>query len=256
MPTSEHLNDLAGGYAEHTLEGTQLEDAVAHVNSCPACARDVAVQQQVRDSLRARAAVLREPVPATLESRVVELLGRPTVVPFDRPARADARRPAWRMRRFVPASLAAGLLLAVTAGALAPSGSVLAAQLALDHLKCKLIAPVAPGSDARQLAERWQADRGWPVAVPGTAPDLGLQFVGLRNCLYHDGTLAHVMYDFRGRRLSLFVMPHAHADPHALTVFGQRTVTWTKGDRAYAVVAPSEVGDLGGIAAYFREAAH
>jgi anti-sigma factor RsiW len=255
MSTSTHLNELACGYAEQALDGARLEEARAHVDSCPACARDVAIQHQVRESLRARASALREAAPPPLEARIRAAVGRRTVIAFERPARAQAPRPAWRARRFVPASLAAGLLLAVAAGALSPSGSVLAAQLALDHLKCKLIAPVAPGSDARQLGERWKAERGWPVQVPASSPDLRLELVGLRNCLYHDGTLAHVMYDLRGRRLSLFVMPHAHADAHALTVLGQRTVTWTKGDRAYAVVAPAEAGDLGAVAAYFRDRA-
>jgi anti-sigma factor RsiW len=92
------------------------------------------------------------------------------------------------------------------------------------------------------------------VTVPGSHPGLGLRFVGLRNCLHHEGTMAHLMYDYRGHRLSLFVMPHTETVERDADVFGQQTHTWAAGGRGYALVAEGAIGDLKDVAEYLRHA--
>jgi anti-sigma factor RsiW len=246
-------------HADGALDSTEQGAVSAHLAACPACARDAALQLVVRQALRTHAATLTEAAPASLRARVAAIATaappaeRATVVPFATwPAQPERRR---RWTGFVPMTAAATLLLAFGVGALSPTGTVLAAQLALDHLKCRAIAPITAGADPYEVGRTWERTRGWPVAVPGSRPALHLQFVGLRRCMYHDGTMAHLMYDYRGHRVSLFVMPHAEANAERLAVLGQQTETWTADGRTYAVVADGGAGDLADIAAYFRQAA-
>lgn len=251
MPSCEHIAPSLCQFADGTLPLSAHPDVVRHLEQCPACARDLEEQSSVRRALSAEAGVLRGTAPDALRARVTALVSSPkTVVPF--PA---AARPKKTWTRLVPASLAAGVLLAAAVGAFSPAGTVLAAQLALDHLKCRAIAAVTPDADAMAVAREWEDRWGWPVTVPPTASSLGLSFVGLRNCLYHDGTMAHLMYDYRGHRLSLFVMPHSEARADALAMLGQHTETWAAGGRTYALVVDGTAGNVDEVAAYLRQAA-
>jgi anti-sigma factor RsiW len=250
MSSCEQTIERLCQYADGALPEPERAEVDRHLARCRDCQSEVATQRAVRAALRTHAGALREPASVGLRSRVTAMVASPAVLPF---RAARPRRASQRWARVVPASLAAGLVLAVGIGALAPSGTVLAAQLALDHLKCRVIATVSPEADPGELARRWQHDRGWPIAVPGSRPELRLSLLGLRNCLYHDGTMAHLMYDYRGHRVSLFVMPHREAAAPDMSLLGQHTLTWAASGRTYAVVADAAAGDLGEVAAYLRQ---
>jgi anti-sigma factor (TIGR02949 family) len=256
MDSGEHVTDVLCQHVDGSLQMSDQETVTAHLAACPACARDAALQMVVRRALRTHASSLTETAPDSLRARVAGLASpvvtqaAGVVVPF--PANV-VRRATRRWTRVLPMTAAATLLLAVGAGLLSPTGTVLAAQLTLDHLKCRAIASVSPGADPTHLGREWEQSWGWPVTVPGSRSDLDLSFVGLRHCLYHDGTMAHLMYDYRGHRVSLFVMPQRDAVANRFALLGQRTETWSAGGRAYAVVADEGAGELGSIAAYFRQ---
>jgi anti-sigma factor RsiW len=129
---------------------------------------------------------------------------------------------------------------------------VLAAQLAFDHLKCLVVAATEAGVVPAEVERQWQERRGWPIGVPASAPSLDLQLVGLRTCLYHDGHMAHVLYEHGGQRVSLFVMPQREAAAAVLSVFGQQTRTWSHDGRTYAMVADAAAGPLEAVAAYLE----
>lgn len=254
--TCARYEGLRARWADGEVGSPELLDLRRHLDACPACADDVRRQQDARQALRGHAAQLRGAAPDALRQRVEALVaaeaGRGKVLPM---AAHRARRAWARPLTWMPRSVAAALLLAVSgivaAGALAPTGGVLAAQLALDHLKCLVIAPTEPGVDARRIERQWEQSHGWAVTLPESSPERGIALVGLRTCLYHDGRMAHVLYDRGGHRVSLFVMPHREAAAAVLDVFGQQTRTWTRDGRTYALVA-SGAGSLDEVADYFE----
>jgi anti-sigma factor RsiW len=257
--TCERFGGLRARWVDGDIDAADALSLRLHLESCEACERDVREQREVRELLRARAVALRAPAPETLRQRVAAIVADGAAKPASNvvPMRPRAARPLLgTLRQWMPRSAAAAVFIAVAGvvavGALAPRGSVLAAQMALDHLKCMVIAPTRPGVDAAEIEQQFREQRGWAVTVPPSAPALGLQLVGLRTCLYHDGHMAHVLYELEGKRVSLFVMPHREAAAAALQVFGQQTRAWSHDGRTYALVAAEESGSLDGVAAHFE----
>ncbi len=152
--------------------------------------------------------------------------------------------------------MAATLALAV-AGVflygLRDNAGALAAQLAVDHVKCFEFAPhpdVVP--DARTVAREWAAARGWSLKVPEATPTQELELLGARRCLSTLGATAHLMYKWHGHPLSVYVL-NTHAanvgsDPKIIERLGQEAIIWSKGDRTYAVVAKGRPSDIEQIA--------
>jgi anti-sigma factor RsiW len=199
-----------------------------HLAACGACHAEALRERAVHDLLRSRAGALRETAPAHLRDRV-RRGSRVLPLPSTRPARRAAT--SWRM------PLAAGLLLAlIGAGAFAPAGSVLAAQLAFDHLKCQWLSPSNPGVDPETLETHWQDSHGWAIDVPPGDPAAGLVLEGARRCLFHGGSMAHVFYRFEGQSVSLFIVPSPSSRDHGQAIMGIDTLTWAAGDRTYALV--------------------
>ncbi len=253
----QRYEGLRARWADGDLPPVEAVDLQQHLATCPACAGDVAAQRHVRDALRQEAADLRGRAPDALRQQVLAAMAAPAQGARVLPMRARPSRQPWSaLTRWVPRSAAAAVLLAVTgvvaAGALAPRGGVLAAQLALDHLKCLVIAPTEPHVEAAEVERQWQQARGWAIDVPPSSGDLGLRLVGLRTCLYHDGQMAHVLYEHAGHRVSLFVMPQHESPAAALDVLGQQTRTWSHDGRTYALVVADEAGSLGQVEGYFR----
>lgn len=237
-----------------------------HLASCPVCEEDVRQQREVREALRLRAAELRGLEPRASEDlrrRVAAIVAdaapatsapqAPTLAATTTHSGRALRRSVWQ---WLPRTAAAAVLLAVTGvvltGALAPRGGILAAQLALDHLKCLVIATTSPGADPAVIGREWRERGGWDIEVPPSAEAIGLRLVGLRTCLYHEGQMAHVLYDVHGERVSLFVMPQHGRAGAELDVLGQHTRTWSRGGRTYALVAAGDPGPLEAVAAHFE----
>lgn len=234
----ESISPLLAALVDDELTPDARRSVQAHLLTCPACRTEARRQRDVRALLQARASALHEAAPDALRGRI-----RPS-------APLPVRRRAWAL------PLAASLLIGIIGlGAFAPSGALLAAELALDHLKCRLLATDQHDPSPAALARRWQAERGWAIDVPPGDAAAGITLAGLRHCMFHGGSIAHLLYDYRGRRVSLYVIPERQGST-ALAIMGLDTVTWTAGDRLIGLVADAPDGDVAALQAYFQQQLH
>ena len=142
-------------------------------------------------------------------------------------------------------AFAAAAMVVLTLGAvLLPvatmrSTAVLAAQLALDHLKCFTIEGDADGEPiAKAQAEATlKREFDFTVTVPASLAAEKLELMAVRRCLYGDGRAAHVLYRLDGEPVSLFIIPGLARPAAELSLFGHEQVVWTAGDRTYMLVA-------------------
>jgi anti-sigma factor RsiW len=229
------------------LHDAAAVDIDAHLRACSPCRDKLAAQRAAHDVLHARAARLRVCAPDDLHRRCAA-----------QAAASTRSRPLLR-RSLIPLSLAATLLLAV-AGVFVfginDRVQALAGSLALDHKKCFQLAPDHATVDAATAARDWAARQGWTLAVPETAPGEQLELLDVRRCLSTLGLSAHIMYRWRGRPLSVFVMKGAPARRDSLDryveVLGEDAVLWTSNGRTYAVVGRAPRADLQQVARYVR----
>ncbi|MSO62748.1 MAG: hypothetical protein EXQ50_11770 [Acidobacteria bacterium] len=224
-----------------------------HLASCPACRQAMQVQAIARAVLRTRAAQLSVVAPPGLSTRII--------------ASARAERPeaaailSWRGR--LSAFSAAAILVLTLGFALLSivterSTVVLAAQLALDHLKCFMIdgdsdgAPISKADAEATIAREY----GWTASVPASAAAEGVELMAVRHCLYGDGMAAHLLYRVKGQAVSLFIMPGLVRPAAELSVLGHDEVVWTQGDRTYMLVADAgTTAGLARVASYLRNEA-
>jgi len=223
-----------------------------HLASCPACRQAMQVQVTARAVLRTRAAQLSVVAPPGLRTRII--------------ASARAERPeaaailSWRGR--LSAFSAAAILVLTLGFALLPivterSTVVLAAQLALDHLKCFMIdgdsdgAPISKADAEATIAREY----GWTASVPASAAAEGVELMAV-HCLYGDGMAAHLLYRVQGKPVSLFILPGLARPAAELRVLGHDEVVWTQGDRTYMLVAGAgTTAGLARVASYLRNEA-
>ena len=138
------------------------------------------------------------------------------------------------------------------------STAVLAAQLALDHLKCFTIEGDADGEPiAKEAAESTLKNEfDLTVNVPPSLASDHLELMAVRRCLYGDGRAAHLMYRLNGEPVSLFVVPGLARPAAELSLFGHDQLVWTEGDRTYVLVARGGTReDLARVAPYLRNEA-
>jgi anti-sigma factor RsiW len=235
--TCREIEDRLPSYVDGTSNGDAAAIA-AHLEHCDACRASAHAQTVARTVLRSRAAQLSPVAPPGLLTRVV------STTPFGdtRAAKQDVIV-SFVWTRF--SAFAAAVLVVLTLGAvLLPvvtvrSTAVLAAQLALDHLKCFTIegdgdgAPIAKADAEATLRKEF----GLSVAVPDAVPAEHLQLMAVRRCLYGDGRAAHVMYRLDGEPVSLFILPGLTRPAAELSLFGHDQIVWTQGDRTYMLVS-------------------
>ena len=235
-------------WADEALPAAERAEVDRHLAACPPCRVAADSERAGRQILRACAARLpSEPLPPGLRSRCEAM------------AREHARqeRPWW-MRTLVPVTIVA-ILLVFTASTLFSlatrrSDAVLAMQLTADHVKCFGIfdSPGTPSLDSR-TAERQLADSyGWNVRVPPSAPQVGVQLVGARRCLYADGSIPHVMYHVNGEHVSLFMLEGVERPPSDLVTLGHRSQIWSTGGTTYVLVSSASSGNTAAIANYMK----
>jgi anti-sigma factor (TIGR02949 family) len=232
----EMLTPVADGEA-----GADVRQAVdEHLERCPRCARRFEAEDAARAVVHARRPALQVAAPEALRARC-----RPPAPPRS------------RLRRWVPLSLAATLFLAVGGAFLLTLGrptEALAAELALDHMKCFKTQDITARADAAAVARDWEQTQGWTIPVVPGMPDEGIALVGLRRCFSTSGQMAHLMYSDHGQPLSVYVLRRSGAGAHELEVLGQRTVIWSSGDRTYAVVGNEAPEVLARVCAHVRQA--
>ena len=227
----------------------------AHLATCPPCRDRVAAERAARLVVHSRREGLRCCASDALRTRC----GRLAAPPSGPRSAAGVLK-----RRWVPLSLAATLVLAV-AGVfligLSDRVEVFAAQLALDHVKCFKFTPdrITVG-DPAVIGREWASTRGWALKVPSSAPEYNLELLGVRRCGSTSGSVAHVLYRWRGEPLSVYVLPSSIAPSRALRTvvdtMGYEAVVWTHAGRTYAVVARGARDEVARVANYVRVSAY
>lgn len=221
-----------------------------HLESCACCRDLVGRERAARDAVQARGAGLRPCAPEHLKARCAAQAAVRS---------AAARPPVYR--RWVPVSLAATVLLAVAAVfglGLTNKVEALAVQTTVDHVKCTRLTP-PDAADPLAAAHRWQARFGWPLRVPPSGGQPGLQFRGVRRCAVTDGRVAHLIYSWMGEPLSVYVLPERTLGDATEFVrrFRHQSVLWSQNDRTYIIVTPRpRDAALDGLVAYVRAAAY
>jgi anti-sigma factor RsiW len=216
----------------------------AHLVACPSCRGNAERERTARDLIRTHRDRLRTTAPPALHARC-ETASRTEPSP--------ARRSA--IRAWMPLSLAATLLLAV--GGVFVFGlndrvEALAAGLVLDHSKCFKIAPAAGNDDAAEDEALWAKNQGWAITVPPSSPDEQLTLVDVRRCLTADGWSAHLMYRWRGKPLSVYVVPMVVGSAAPSETLGHETEIWADNGRTYAVLADGRPPGFDEIVSYMR----
>jgi anti-sigma factor RsiW len=244
----QDMSSLIARAADVDLAPEMRSALDGHLATCEPCRQAATIQRDVHALLRARAENLQVRASDTLRARVETQVGA-----------GNRRQPAFAPFRLpVAATLLLTCLVLGTYG-LTSSSTVLAAQLALDHLKCvKLIQDSGGrGIDPVEAGREWTRVYSWTLTVPSGPADGPSRLVGVRRCLYGHGHLAHLLYEVNGEIVSLFIMPRTgyQASEQAAfrEVIGQQTRMWADGDQTFALVGGSAATDLAVLERQFRE---
>ena len=258
-----HCEPLLAAYVDGAASAGDRERIERHIESCACCRAWVAQERAAHEALRARRSGLRACASEHLKARCAAYADR-TATMSSRPLVPRPRRAA-AIRRWVPMSLAAALVLAVAAvfglGVTHPA-QALALQTTIDHAKCSRFHLPEGAVDPVTTAQQWQARFGWPLRLPTPAsepavdPDLPLRTV--RRCAVTDGRVAHLIYSYQGEPLSVYVLPKRTLvnEPQFVRRFKHETVMWSQGDRTYILVSSGPRDGLTRMMAYVRAAAY
>lgn len=256
MSSCREVEPFLTPYADDEVESSARAAVEAHLGACPPCRERVTSERAARELVQTRKDVLRGCASDHLKRRCAGQRA------------AGASAPAAPVRRvprraLIPLSVAATFLLAV-AGILLfgvnQTVEALAAQLALDHVKCFQFQPTGPGSaDAEALGLEWSKKRGWALKVPASSREQDLELLAVRRCASTQGLTAHLMYKWRGAPLSVYVLnsraPGLPRVEQFVEKLGQDTIVWSRDGRTYAVVARAERAELEPIVRYVKIAA-
>jgi anti-sigma factor (TIGR02949 family) len=232
-----HLAPFVDGEASPSMR----ESIAAHLAACPPCRKHADAESSARQVVHAHRADLRAVCPDTLRHRCEKLSGAGPKSSF--------------VRRWMPLSLAASVLLAVSAAFLYSVNNpmeALAASLAVDHTACFTFASTNPNTDPVTAAAGWQQSEGWSIRIPMAKPADDLKLVGVRDCASTAGPAAHLMYTYRGKPLSLYVLPKDEGHSGTASKMGRDAVIWCAKGRTYAVVADGHPQDLNRIVDYMK----
>ena len=249
MGSCEDVGRLVTPYLDGEAGQADRQAVDAHLRACRPCARRAAAEATARRVVMVKAASLSIAAPDALRQRCAALAPSPK------------RQRRWVLAGWRAVSLAtASLVVAGLAGTLlyavvTHSPTVLAAELALDHMKCfALFEPRVADADASAVARQLEADYGWRLDVPGSSPADRLTLIGARRCLSTDGRVAHVLYRHNGRPVSLFMIPGTLRPESRIAVAGHVARVWTRSGTTYVMVGSESEPDLQPVAAYFQSA--
>lgn len=253
-PRCREIEALFAPYVDEEAAAPDRAAVDAHLNACGPCRDRIAGERVARDVIRARRAGLRPCASDSLRTRCAAQRIAPAI-----------KGGLVTRRGWVPLSLAAALLLAIGATLFLAGNSVevLAAQLAVDHVKCFQFAPDRAAIDPLAEGRKWEAGYGWPLKVPASAQSEQLELLGVRRCLSTEGRVAHLMYRWRGKPLSVFVLNSRIKDAGdrqgqlaetTLVKMGEQAIIWSRSGQTYAVVADDSSPALQQVARYVRRA--
>jgi anti-sigma factor RsiW len=224
----------------------------AHVRQCAPCRHQLNAEREASRVVREHASALIGHAPLDLRARCAA--ARPQAVAPPRRTVPMLSRASW------PMALAATLVLAVAGSAfyglvVNPSKAV-AAQLALDHLKCFMLFEEPAGLAPAEVQADLKAHYGFDIILPDGPAAGGLALVGGRRCLYLDGSVAHLLYRKGAVQVSLFVLPTgAVLSQTDVDVLGHSAVAFVKGGRTWVALARAPHAETEAIAAIFAASA-
>ncbi len=244
MSSCASIDPLVTPYIDGELVDVERAQVEHHIRQCHHCSARVTAERAVAALCGARRTQLQQSAPPALLARCqVSCVRKPSVEM--RP------RAAWRG----VAPLAAAAVMVVAAGwyATASSAQVIATELALDHVKCRLMNAVLGTRQTEAQVRSSVADWfGWRPELPGHPEQIGLELVGSRPCMYDHGTMAHIMYRRNGALASVYMLPGLTRPAGAARALGHEAVMWSTGDRTFVVVERSRRADVDHLASFFR----
>jgi anti-sigma factor RsiW len=272
MADCKKLDPLVTPYVDGELGATDRAEVDAHLRVCPPCHARVVVEQSVRDLLSVRKHVLKRggaspslrdrcAMAAQADADVARLKPRATNTGnvARRFSGAEAvSRASWQTRRR-PLALAASLVLIVGGaflyGITDRSNRVMAAELVADHVKCFGVNHLLHTQQQASVVESFMASSfGWHAQLPERPQQMGLELIGARPCLYGEGRVAHIMYRYNGRPVSVFMLPNTERRTDVVDVMGHEAAIWPSGGRTFVLVAREPRAELERIASFVHAA--
>ena len=256
MKSCQDVDAIMTAYVDGEVDARETAAVDAHLVVCAPCRERATAEQTIHEVVRVRASRLGERASAALKARCVAAAPGPAETM--RPDVGDVPSGAGWYRRatgWVPLSMAATVLLAVGAvfilGQNEQLEAAFAAQLAIDHDRCfTVLDREAPEFD-EQLAQAVLArDFGLDVTVPAESDDFDV--LDVRECLYDEGRMAHLLCEWRGQPVSLFVVPDRSDREQVLEIVGHDAVIWSQDENAYVLVNEKGPVEIGALTDYVR----
>jgi len=252
MESCQDIRPAVTRVADNEANPAERSRVDGHVGACAPCRGQLTAEREASRVVREHATALIGHAPLGLRARCAA--ARTQSAPAARRPMPLLSRTSW------PMALAATLVLAVAGSAIYglainPSKAV-AAQLALDHLKCFTLFEEPSGLSPAAVQADLKAHYGYDIVLPaGEAAD-GLLLVGGRRCLYLDGSVAHLLYRKGAVQVSLFVLPTgAKLSQTDLDVLGHTAVAFVKGGRTWVAMARAPHAEMEAIASVFAATA-
>lgn len=233
-------------WVDHELTEADCADVEAHLSRCPPCRAHAETERSASELVRARRSeLMRAAQPAeTLRGRCA--------------AAAAAGRGRRRRRQRARIAVAATVVLVAGGWTLRVlterSTTVLAAQLAADHIKCHAVEGNTAAIDADVVQQRLLTRYGFQTIVPPGSADGRLRLIGSRRCLTGEGTNAHILYRFNDRPVSLYLVPNDSRQAATVSVLGRQAYVWSRDNGTYVLVADRPTADLAKLAAHLQRA--
>jgi hypothetical protein len=131
---------------------------------------------------------------------------------------------------------------------------VMAAELAVDHMKCSLVnRALGTRHEHREVRDTLASAFDWQATLPVRPETAGLELVGARPCLYGEGLMAHVMYTHEGRPVSVFMLPGTERPDDLIEVLGHQAVVWSSEGRTFVLMTRGPQAEARRIAAFLHE---
>lgn len=250
-PACSRYREWISSWVDGELEEEATSALETHLSQCEACG---AYAEAERASKTLVAATYAVPVEvAGLRARIRKRLQTDS---------APGRR--WtgvRMPRLAWGALAAALIAALAVGSLTlrpqtvVEASLLVRAAVTDHVECMLgrLPLEVTTSDQAEIGRWLQRRLARPVVLPTLAPE-GKSTMSARTARLANVDGSQILFDRRGRMLSVFIMPaaevpsvpgrpvaHGGREFFVSQVEGYTVVFWRQGDLLYCLVGEGEV---------------
>ena len=244
MIECDAVRPLSTAWADEELPEAERARVDAHLGRCPSCRAELTAERTARAMVRKRHGSLKTgpQAPPMLRARCQQA------------ARQGRRQDRRRTRAaLVAAAVAALVVSGYSLRVLTDrSTTVLAAQLATDHVKCHFITDVSGPVDSNVVQRRLLVEYGFETAVPSSSPAQKFRLLGARRCLTGEGTNAHILYELDGRPVSVYLLPRHTRASGEVEVLGQRAYVWSRHNGTYVLIANKNLAGLPRIVKYVQ----